>query len=182
MALAKHTDKQLLYNWEEYRKALESATHIELDMSIADIAKHRAGLEADPEEWMKFFFPNYCTAEFASFQKKAIKRIIGNPEWYEVLSWSRELGKDTVVMMTMLYLNLTGQKKFTIFVSSSYDAAVDLLTPYKINLESNLRITTYYGKQQLIGRWESGDFTTKSGFRYVANGAGQTPRGKKNEA
>lgn len=179
--MAKSTDKQLLNHWEEYRKSLVSATHIEPDMSAADLMKHRLELEANPEKWMKFFFPNYATADFAPFHKKAIKRIINNPEWYEVLSWSRELGKDTVAMMIMLYLNMTGKKKFTIFVSSSYDAAVDLLTPYKINLESNLRLTTYYGKQQMIGSWESGDFTSKVGFRYVAIGAGQSPRGKKNE-
>lgn len=179
--MAKSTDKQLLNHWEEYRKALLSATHIEPDMSAADLMKHRLELEASPEKWMKFFFPNYATADFAPFHKKAIKRILNNPEWYEVLSWSRELGKDTVVMMIMLYLNMTGKKKFTIFVSSSHDAAVDLLTPYKINLESNLRLTTYYGKQQMVGNWESGDFTSKLGFRYVALGAGQSPRGKKNE-
>ena len=85
-------------------------------------------------------------------------------------------------MMLMIYLNLTGKKRFTIFVSSGYDAACDLLKPYMLNFEANQRIIAYYGEQKKYGDWEDGDFTTKSDVRYVAIGAGQNPRGRKNES
>lgn len=180
MASAK--DKQSIREWDEYVKALRTDTALEADKSKADIEKHRQSLERDPVAWMKYMFPNYATADFAPFHKRFIKRAIGNAEWYDVISWARELAKDTVVMMTMMYLNLTGKKKFTIFVSSSYDAACDLLLPYMLNFEANSRIIAYYGEQKKWGSWESGNFTTKCGARYVAIGAGQSPRGKKNEA
>jgi len=179
MASAK--DKQALKEWDEYRKALVTGTALEFNKTTADIEKHRLYLEARPVEWMMYFFPNYATSEFAPFHLKYIKRILANPEWWEVNSWSRELAKDTVTMMLMFYMNLTGKKRFTLFVSSSYDAACDLLMPYKINFESNQRIIAYYGEQKSYGNWESGDFITKCGARYVALGAGQSPRGKKNE-
>ena len=179
MASAK--DKQAIRQWEEYRKALITDTALESEKSTADIEKHRLWLEERPLEWMKYMFPNYATAEFADFHKDFINRVIGNPEWMEVLSWARELGKDTVVMMAMFYLNMTGRKKFTLFVSSSLDGAKDLLKPYKINFESNQRLIAYYGEQRGFGSWEDGNFTTKSGVRYVALGAGSNPRGKKNE-
>lgn len=180
--MARQSNKQAVREWDAYRKALINDTALERSLSGAEIEKHRQQLEAEPVAWMKFFFPNYATAEFANFHKAFIKRIIANPEWWEVVSWSRELAKDTVTMMVMLYLNLTGKKKFTLFVSSSYDAACDLLKPYMLNFEANQRIIAYYGEQRLVGQWEDGNFTTKSGVRYVALGAGQSPRGKKNEA
>lgn len=49
-----------------------------------------------------------------------------------------------------------------------------------LNYEANQRIIAYYGEQKLLRAW-CGDFTTRSGVRYVALGAGQSPRGKKNE-
>lgn len=180
MASAK--DKQAVREWDEYVKALRTDTALEADKSKADIEKHRQSLERDPVAWMKYMFPNYATAEFAPFHKRFIKRAIENQEWYEVISWARELAKDTVVMMTMMYLNLTGKKKFTLFVSSSYDAACDLLLPYMLNFEGNSRINAYYGEQKKWGNWENGNFTTRCGARYIALGSGQSPRGKKNES
>jgi hypothetical protein len=179
--MAKQADKQALKEWEDYRKALLTGTALETNKTGADIEKHRKYLEAHPVEWMKYMFPNYATAEFAPFHIAYIKRILEHDEWYEVNSWSRELAKDTVTMMVMFFLNLTGKKRFTLFVSSSFDAACDLLKPYMLNYEANQRIIAYYGEQKLFGAWESGDFTTRSGARYVALGAGQSPRGKKNE-
>ncbi len=180
MASAK--DRIAIREWDEYLKGIREDTALESNKSKADIEKHRLRLERNPVEWMKYMFPNYATAEFAPFHKKFINRAIKNEEWYEVLSWARELAKDTVVMMTMFYLNLTGKKKFTIFVSSSFDAACDLLMPYMLNFEANARILAYYGEQKRYGSWERGNFTAKCGARYVAIGAGQSPRGKKNEA
>lgn len=167
--------------WQDFVKQMREETRLDKEMSTGEIMQHRARLEADPVEWMKFFFPKYATAEFAPFQRRFIRRAIEHSEWYEVLSWARELAKDTITMFVMMYLNLTGKKKFTLFVSSSYDAAVDLLLPYMLNFEANARIEAYYGEQKTWGAWEKGDFTAKCGARYVALGSGQSPRGKKNE-
>lgn len=180
--MAKQADKQALKEWEEYRKALITGTALETNKTGAEIEKHRKYLEARPVEWMMYLFPNYATSEFADFQENYIGRVISNAEWMEVLSWARELGKDTVTMMVMFYLNLTGKKKNTLFVSNSYDNACDLLKPYKINYESNQRIIAYYGEQIAFGSWTDGDFTTRVGARYRALGMGQNPRGKKNES
>ncbi|HMM16303.1 MAG TPA: hypothetical protein PKC47_02065 [Petrimonas sp.] len=179
--MASIQDKKAVNFWQEYRKALIAGTALEHDKSGAEIEKHRLWLEERPFEWMKYMFPDYATCEFADFQKMFIRRVLDNEEWMEILSWARELGKDTIVMMLMFYLNMTGKRKFTLFVSSSNDTAVDLLKPYKINFESNQRIKAYYGDQQSYGDWEVDDFTTKDGVRYVALGAKQNPRGKKNE-
>ena len=175
------TNKQLNQYWDDYRKALLEDTIIEYGKSQADILKHRTELEADIQEWIKFFFPKFAFAGFSKFQKKAFKRILNNPEWYEVLSWSRECSKTTTVMFIVLYLVLTGKKKNIILSSASWDNAAKLIEPYRANLDSNQRIIAYYGQQQMVGSWEKGNFITKQGAAFLALGAGQSPRGSKNE-
>ena len=177
----KPADKQLLKDWDEYRRNLKSDTALDEDMSHAERMKHRKQLEGKPLKWMKFFFPMFASAEFADFHKKAVKRLLCNGEWFEVLSWARELAKSTIVMMVVLFLVLTGKKKNVILVSSSFDNAKDLLEPYRAQLDSNERIIAYYGEQKAFGNWEAGKFDTKSGARFRALGAKQNPRGTKKD-
>ncbi len=177
----KQLDRDALREWEKYKEDIANSTPIDTSMSHADIEKHRIYLEAHPIEWIKFFFPKYTKYEFAKFHIKAIFRIIGNPEWYEVLSWSRELAKSTIVMFCIMFLALTGKKRNILLVSATIDSAERLLAPYKANLEANGRIKAYYGIQENIGNWSSGEFITKKGVAFRALGAGNAPRGSRNE-
>ncbi len=178
--MRKKTNKELLQYWDDYRNSLLANTYVE-KRSAAEIQKHRHQLEEDPIEWIKFFFPKFAYAEFATFQKQAIRRLTKNMEWYEVLSWSRELSKTTITMFVVMYLALTGKKKNILLVSNSKDNADRLLEPYRANMDSNQRIITYYGNQYSLGKWEMGEFTTAKGVAFRAIGAGQSPRGTKND-
>lgn len=178
----KQTDRLALLDWEKYKEDIARATPVDRNMTVAEREKHREYLEKHPIEWIKFFFPNYAKYEFADFQKKAIRRIIAHDEWFEVLSWSRELAKSTVTMFIVMNLTLTGRKKNVILTSNSKDNAVRLLDPYRANLEANGRIMAYYGKQELPGSWTEDEFTTKRKVSFRALGAGQSPRGSRNEA
>ena len=178
----KQTDRLALLDWEKYKDDIARATPVDRNMTAAEREKHRAYLERHPIEWIKFFFPNYAKYEFADFQKKAIRRIIAHDEWFEVLSWSRELAKSTVTMFIVMYLTLTGRKKNVILTSNSKDNAVRLLDPYRANLEANGRIMAYYGKQEMPGSWTEDEFATKWKVSFRALGAGQSPRGSRNEA
>ena len=103
-------DKHKLKEWKEYLKDIANATPVEANLSEAEIARKRAWLETRPVEWIKYFFPSYAKYPFAPFHIKAIKRMINNDEWFEVLSWSRELAKSTIVMFVVLFLVLSGRK------------------------------------------------------------------------
>lgn len=107
----KQTDRLALLDWEKYKDDIARATPVDRNMTAAEREKHREYLEKHPIEWIRFFFPNYAKYEFAGFQKKAIRRIIAHDEWFEVLSWSRELAKSTVTMFIVMYLTLTGRKR-----------------------------------------------------------------------
>lgn len=180
--MATSEEKLKLKEWEEYIAAVASSTAMEERLTEGEKIKKLAWLEAHPEEWMLYFFPAYTRYPFATFQKKAIRRITGNPEWFEVLSWSRELAKSTVVMFCVMYLVLTKKKKNVILASATETSAERLLAPYLANFEANARIKYFYGEQMNPGQWTSTRFSPRCGASFLGIGAGNTPRGARNEA
>jgi len=177
----KASDIQAKKDWDIYFTNFIAEVSADKNESNAEKLKRIARLEANFEEWKKYYFPKYCYAPPAPFHKRASRRILNNPEWYESRVWARELAKDAVCMMETLYQTLTGRKKNIILVSNSFDKAVELITPYKINLEKNERIINDYGVQQMAGSWTAGDFVTTQGVSFLAIGAEQSPRGSRNE-
>lgn len=181
MALAE--DKKALDKWDEYVKSLLRATVIDVNESEADKLKRKEDLEkkGNEEKWFKYYFPNYYYAEPMPWHKAASRRAIYNSEWYEVRAWSRELAKSARTMMETIYQAMTGLKKSILLISSSETAAINLLKPYKLNFENNQRLINDYGKQENFGDWSEKQFIIKKGCSFLAIGAGQSPRGSRNE-
>lgn len=175
------SDKTYLAQWQEFRNNTLKATPIDLNETAIQKQKRIKYLEANPEAWFKYYFPNFYTSEPAPFHIKATKRVLEHLEWFEVRSWARELSKSGRTMMEVLFLAMTGKKKNIIMASSTYDNACRLLLPYKSILETNNRIINDYGEQQSLGNWEAGEFVTKNGVSFRAIGKGQTPRGTRKD-
>lgn len=175
-------DKRKVEEWDSFYKDLQRSCEVDDSASFSQRETQRLLLEQDPVAWMKELFPVYCRCDFADFQKRAVKRLVSHPEWYEVLSWSRSLAKSTVTFMTVMYLVLTGKKKNLLLISNSLDNAKRLLSDYKTAFESNRRLRHYYGDLTTFGRWTDGEFVLKNGASFRAVGAGQSPRGSRNEA
>lgn len=176
-------DKKALQSWEEFAKTIRQATPVDYNEDPVQKKKRIESLEADAEAWFKYYFPNYATAEPAKFHKRSTKRFIENRRWFEVRMWSRELAKSTRTMMEVLYLSLAkGELKNILLISNSEDNAIRLLTPYKLNLQNNQRLINDYGLQEKPGYWTDSEFTTRTGISFRALGAGQSPRGTRNEA
>ena len=178
----KVSNKEYLDAWREFCENMDNATPIDLTESHGAKLRRIAHLEKNPEEWFKYYFPNYYTSEPAEFHIKATKRVLANAEWYEVRSWARELSKSGRTMMEVLYLAMTEKKKNILLISNSADNAERLLLPYKGILERNNRIIADYGVQKRVGSWESSEFKTRKGVSFRAIGAGQSPRGTRNDA
>ena len=175
-----YNDRNSYQKWEAFRANLVRSTPVP-QMTEAEKVDFKNHLEAHPEEWFSFMFPNYYTSEPAKFHIQATKRLIKNSRWYEVRKWARELSKSVRGMMEDLYLAMTGTSKTFILVSHTKDNADDLLMPYLINLESNHRLIWLYGEQAGFRNWEIGKFVTRTGASFRALGAGQSPRGTRNE-
>ena len=163
-------EKRALAQWSEYHRSMLNDVFTDTSLSQAEVDKLRRNLEADPIRWIQHCFPKYAKYPFSKFHISAILRLIEHDEWYEVLSWSRELAKSTTVMFVLLYLTLTGRKRFVVCASATEDAAIRLLTPLKINLESNSRLRQLYGEQQTLGAWTEGEFTARCGAKFLASG------------
>jgi hypothetical protein len=189
-------DKQKLLSWQEYTDNVRASTPVDLAENPKSKRERIARLEEDPEAWFEYYFPKYAFSKPTAWHKAATHRVIKNPEWYEVRMWSRECAKSTRTMMEVLYITLVGhpappsaaktpakriRKRNVLLISNSLENAVRLLLPYKANLESNTRLINDYGKQEGIGNWGESEFITKSGIAFRAIGAGQSPRGSRNE-
>ena len=181
----KLNDKRADINWQLFRDSILKGSPVDHTESKEAKKKRIARLEANPEEWKRYYFAKFMEFESPDFHSKASKRLIGkfikNRHWYEVRHWVRGLSKTTTTMMDVLYLVLTGKLKNIIYTSSTYDAAESFLTKYQCQLDSNQRIVFDYEKQELPGSWTMGCFTTTKGVKFLALGAGQSPRGNGNE-
>lgn len=178
------TDKQIAAQWDDFAKEMRQATPVNRNETPAEKAKRMSWLEKEGNEveWFKYYFPNFCLSEFAIFHLKMFKRLIKNKRWFELLMWARELAKSTSVMLIVLYLVLVKKElRNILMVSNSFDNAVRLLMPYKITLTNNQRLINDYGVQEKLGAWTDGEFTTRGGVSFRALGAGQSPRGTRNE-
>ncbi len=182
MKRLKTDDKFAISEWDAFRKDMLELSLIEIDEPHAVKLKRVAKLEALPENWFAYYFPSYYKAKPANFHIKATKRLFDNSRWYEVRAWSRELAKSSRSMMEVIFLAMTGKIKNVLLISNSQDNAERLLMPVMIILESNKRLINDYGVQVKPGSWEIGEFITLSGCAFRAIGAGQSPRGTRNES
>lgn len=180
--MAKQQDRQALIDWYEFVEEMNRQAPVDLFEAPATKKARMAKLEANHEEWFRYYFPTYYTSEPAPFHKRSTRRVMENPEHVEARAWSRELSKSGRTMMEVLKLTLTGAKSTVILTSNSKDNAVRLLAPYKANLEKNHRIINDYGVQERLGSWTEDEFKTRPGVSFRAIGKGQSPRGSRNDA
>lgn len=178
--MGKIDDIQAFKEWQLYYIDLQRDRAVD-NLTPIERRKKRDKLERNPVEWIRFFFKDYATHPFAPFHLKAINRIAKNSEWYEVLSWSRELAKSTTVMMVVMYLVCTGRKRNILLISNSKDNAVRLLKPYKESFERNSLLKAYYGDMREFGSWTAEEFSTTNGAAFRALGAGESPRGTRKD-
>ena len=173
--------REFMERWDSHRDNIVRSTPVPHETDPIKRARI-ARLEANPEDWFAYYFPNYYTAPSASFHRQATRRVIKHNRWYEVRRWARDLAKSTRGMMEDLYMAMTGRARNFLLVSHSYDNAEELLMPYMVNLEANARLINDYGKQTGFRQWEMGHFVTRKGLSFRSIGAGQSPRGTRNEA
>jgi hypothetical protein len=173
-------DKYFYKDWELFKTSLlkEQPVPEENEGEKQARIKH---LESHFEEWVKFYFSKYATAEPADFHIKDSKKLLNNDRIYIVRPWSREMAKDARTMFEFIYMALTGKVKSVLFLSHTETQAQNLLKPYKMAFEFNQRIISDYGEQKSALQWSDGHFITKSGCSFFAFGAGQAPRGTRDE-
>ncbi len=178
--LGRATDREYIEAFRRYCENFRNATPVNMRETQGERIVRIERFEAHPEEWFRYYFPNYCTAEPADFHKAATRRLLKHAEWFEVRAWSRELAKSARSMMEFFYLALTHKIHNVLLVSNSHDNAVNLLAPWRAMFEANQRIEQDYGTQRNMGQWTEDKFTIKAGCCFRALGWGESPRGTRN--
>ena len=185
MVLANKTNKQAMGEWEDLMQSIRQSAPVDLNENPADKAKRIKHLEkpGNEEEWIAYYFPKYCFCKPARFQILSFLRILKSPKGiYQRRAWARGLSKTTRRMFEIFYLMFVKKLKVNmLLISKTNENAVRLLDSYMANLEGNPRLINDYGAQERAGKWAHGEFTTRGNCTFRAVGAGQNPRGSKNE-
>ena len=177
----KQTDREALKAWEDYRKAVERATEVNINESALEKQKRIDFLKSDFESFCKYYFPNYTTADFADFHLDFANKIIAHSVIYITRAFPRDHAKSVEAdLFIPIFLKFTGRLKNMLLVSYNEGNATELLMPLMVNLESNQRIINDYGVQR-SSKWEAGNFKTAHGCSFRSIGTGQSPRGTRND-
>ncbi|MDR1155286.1 MAG: hypothetical protein LBL04_11315 [Bacteroidales bacterium] len=137
-----------------------------------------ARAKADVVYFVKAYLPHYATVESAPFHIEWAKMVIESRTFKGFAEWGRGLAKSvwSDVILPM-WLMINGEAHYLVLISDSRDRAEDLLEDLRAELEGNALFIYDFGEQKQEGRWESGDFTTRSGFTAKAFGVRQKVRG-----
>lgn len=183
MKKQKLTDKEAIKKWEEYRDNLVRSTPIDLSETAVEKAKRIEKLKGNFEEFCKYYFPVYCTSPFGDFHIDIARHIIKHEVTFTSVNAARDHAKSILCdLLIPVHLMHTGQLSNMILASSTEGNAIRLLTPLRINLESNQRLINDYGKYTGLYSWTEDEFTTNDRINFLALGKGQSPRVARKDA
>lgn len=175
-------DREAVRDWEAFKANIARATDVPFMELPEQQSKRITALRSDIIEFAKYYFPHYCTSEFAYFHKQLFKSVVEQQRIYLVMEVAREHAKSvTAGIILPLYLMCKGDLKNMLLISYNESNAKELLRPLKLELEANQRLIHDYGRQQGVNNWEDGRFITLNGCSFRAIGSGQSPRGARNQ-
>lgn len=170
--------EKMLRDYDEHCKSIEQITHIDITETPAERRAKRKKLEKVYVTWFEYFFPQYAEVECAWFHKKMAKLIVDNDVCDLLAEIYRSGAKSVHLDLGIpMYLYVTGKLRFMLLVGQTEDKAKKLISDIQSQLTHNARFIHYYGKKFKFGDWANGDFTTTDGAKFMAIGAGQSPRG-----
>jgi len=136
--------------------------------------------EDDPIAFAKRFLPLYVQLPTPDFHRQsvdAIQKAVKSGSNYVEAS-PRGSGKSTRMEIFVLHTICYRRANFIVFVSNTYDVAVERLAVIKNELESNEELIKYFGPFK-TEKWAEDDFETKTKTKVIAKGAEAQIRGLK---
>jgi len=181
--IRKHTDRDAIKKWEQFSKGFATPISEDLIESAKEKIDRTQKLLGNFEKFCYYYFPKITKAKFAKWHKKFTKHLIESKFNINiaVAKVCRDMAKSSVTVLLVIFMYYNGQFRSLGLFSHNYDNAETLLKPIKTALEKNELLIRDFGSKQSLGNWTSGSFTTNDGVSFKAFGAGQTPRGSKND-
>lgn len=175
--------KRSLEDWKLHCEQIQNSTTVDLYESKETQEERKKRALRDYNYYVKTYFSTLADSDCADFHVDFANKVLKNPNKIGVAEWPREHAKsmhvDVFIPMWLLMHNeLTGM----ILMGKNSDDACNLLSDIQAQLQFNQLFIHDWGEQYNIGDWQAGNFTTKSGIRFLAIGRDQSPRGaRKNE-
>lgn len=179
--IAKLKDRDALRAWQMFHKDFARSAEIDPFESEADISKRKELLLQDFEAFCKFYFPGVAKAEFAAWHRKFHRYLIKNEKATVTAKVARDMAKSSITAMLIIFLYFKGEIRSLGYFSHIQTQATNLLNAVKTAFEKNQRLIHDFGSQVGLNTWTAERFVTITGASFRAVGAGQNPRGEKNE-
>ncbi len=84
------SDSEYLKAWQSFRDNFKKSTPVDLNETPADKVKRIKRLEANDEEWFKYYFPNFYSSD-SRFHKRSTRKVMTAPKYllfgHGVVSW-----------------------------------------------------------------------------------------------
>jgi len=177
-------ERRTYEDWKLFCDQVQDSTAVNISESSADQYQRITRAKRDYNFFVKTYFPIYADVDCADFHIKAAnkivlqKRPIEDPNLIAVLEWPREHAKSVHAdILIPMWMMSQGTLNGMILMGKNDDDASNLLGDIQAQLQYNSLFTHDYGEQHNFGDWSEGDFTTKSGIRFLAVGRDQSPRG-----
>lgn len=179
--------KEQYDGWKRFCFQLQASSGINPFETKADQDKRKKAALADYNIFVQTYAKVYTdggTSDCAPFQIEAAVRICvkerptDDPNLIAVLEWPREHAKSVhACVLIPMWMLAHGKLNGMILMGKNEEDACTLLSDIQAQLQYNDLFIHDFGEQFNFGDWADGDFTTKTGIRFLAIGRDQSPRG-----
>lgn len=174
-------DARWIDQYERHLRNIERSGPILINEEPAQRAKRKQHLLDNHEAFAAHYFPKVATKKLSRKHLKAINHFERDPQSFLALMAYRGFSKSSVFAIVLIRMVLKGTIKNIGYFSRSADMAKMLLAPIKTAFEMNPAIIADFGDMRTPGAWEDSRFKLKNGAWLRAFGAGQSPRGQKDD-
>jgi len=181
--------RQQLKELEQLIKTIKSSTPAMVGETIAEKQARVNELINDWPKFMRYYFPNWASSEFAAFHKRGGDAILKSKKKKLFFAWmiARDMAKTTYWQMMAMYLACRAIKgmehgyRTVVWWSKTFDQASEMLRAIRLQFEYNERLKADFGDFKTVSVWADDKFVTSQGISFRALGKGQSPRGTKEE-
>jgi hypothetical protein len=165
-------------NWQLYCDVVQRSTAVKLTETKAEQDKRKKRALGDYDFYVQTYFSIYADSPCGYFHIDLAKAVLADPNIFAAVEWPREHAKTVHTCLILpTWLMCHDELDGMILMSRTWDMAANALGDIQAHLQYNELWIHDWGEQFNHGDWADGDFTTRSGIRFLALGRGQAPQG-----
>lgn len=176
-------DAKAYKEWQQWCDQVQRSTGVKLVETPEEQSNRKKRALKDYNFFVRTYLAIYADSDCGYFHTELAEKVLKDPNIFAGVEWPREHAKTVHCCLAIpLWLFIHGELDGMILMSRTWDMAANALGDIQAQLQYNELFKHDWGEQFNQGDWAEGDFTTRSGIRFLALGRGQAPQGaRKNE-